>query len=64
MLDGWEVQYGLNPLSDDAAIDSDGDGLSNLLEHNYGSDPTDAQSKPAGYYQFEYDDNGNLLNAL
>ncbi len=64
MLDGWEKQYGLNPLSPDSAADSDGDGLSNLLEYKYVSRPNDAQSKPAGYYQFEYDENGNLKNAL
>ena len=38
--DGWEWQYGLDPLSatnDDGAIgDPDGDGFSNLQEYNYG----------------------------
>ena len=37
--DGWEWQYGLDPLSasnDDGAIgDPDGDGFSNLQEYNY-----------------------------
>ena len=38
--DGWEWQYGLDPLSasnNDGAIgDPDGDGFSNLQEYNYG----------------------------
>ena len=38
--DGWEWQYGLDPLSssnsDGASGDPDGDGFSNLQEYNYG----------------------------
>ena len=38
--DGWEWQYGLDPLSatnsDGAIGDPDGDGFSNLQEYNYG----------------------------
>ena len=40
MLDGWEVNYELNPLDDDATEDKDGDELSNLEEHSAGTDPT------------------------
>jgi len=40
MPDGWEVQYGLDPLNDDAAEDADSDGLSNLDEYNYGTNPS------------------------
>ena len=32
MTDAWEVANGLDPLSDDAASDPDGDGISNLVE--------------------------------
>jgi hypothetical protein len=64
MPDGWEMQYGFNPLSQDGAADTDGDGISNALEYKYDTKPNDAQSKPAGYYQFEYDENGNLKKAL
>jgi hypothetical protein len=46
MPDGWEVQYNLNPLVDDASEDADGDGYSNLKEHRGGSDPTDQFSLP------------------
>ena len=40
MPDGWEIQYGLNPLVNDAASDKDGDGTSNLDEYLQGRDPT------------------------
>ena len=39
MPDSWEVQYGLDPLKDDAASDEDGDGFSNLDEYLAGTDP-------------------------
>ncbi len=39
MPDAWEIQYNFNPLVDDAALDYDGDGLSNLDEYLAGSDP-------------------------
>jgi phosphatidylserine/phosphatidylglycerophosphate/cardiolipin synthase-like enzyme len=37
--DFWEVANGLSRTNQDSAIDSDGDGLSNLGEYSYGSDP-------------------------
>jgi hypothetical protein len=41
MPDGWELQYGLDPLNpSDAAQDLDGDGLTNLEEYQLGTDPT------------------------
>lgn len=33
--DYYEVEYNLNPLFDDANVDSDTDGLTNLEEHDY-----------------------------
>ena len=46
MPDGWEVQYGLNPLLKDASGDKDGDKYTNLQEYKAGTDPTDPSSKP------------------
>jgi hypothetical protein len=43
-LDGlptaWEVAVGLDPAFDDAALDLDGDGLSNALERDLGTAPS------------------------
>ena len=33
MPDTWETEYGLDPKTDDASLDSDGDGVSNLNEY-------------------------------
>ena len=44
MPDGWEVANGLNPLSDDSALDPDADGANNLAEYNAGTDPQDSDS--------------------
>ncbi len=40
MPDGWEIQYGLNPLMNDADDDKDADGLTNLEELQRNADPT------------------------
>ncbi|MFC1867689.1 hypothetical protein ACFL0H_06100 [Thermodesulfobacteriota bacterium] len=37
MPDGWEVTYGLNPVSNDAG----GDRFSNLKEYQKGTKPND-----------------------
>jgi hypothetical protein len=46
MPDGWEVNNELDPTINDADGDLDGDGESNLLEYNLGTNPNDANSKP------------------
>ena len=44
LSDAWERAFGItNPNSDD-----DGDGYNALTEQNYGTDPLDAGSRPAG----------------
>jgi hypothetical protein len=47
MPDAWEIEYGFDPLRDDATEDSDGDGLSNLDEYLAGSDPLVPQDNQA-----------------
>jgi len=44
MPDAWEIQYGFNPLINDAADDADGDGLSNLDEYRAGTNPAVAEN--------------------
>ena len=39
MRDWWEIAHGLNISSNDAALDPDEDGRSNLDEYNAGTDP-------------------------
>jgi chitinase len=43
MPDAWEIQYGFNPLVNDASDDADGDGFSNLDEYRAGTNPAVAQ---------------------
>ena len=45
--DLWETANGLNPSVNDAALDPDGDGASNLAEFLAGTDPRSAASKLA-----------------
>lgn len=47
MPDDWETKYGLNPNDpSDAALDCNGNGISNLNEYKAGMDPCDT-TKPA-----------------
>jgi hypothetical protein len=54
--DDWETAHGLNPhLASDAALDSDGDGFTNLQEFIMGTDPQDPKSR----FQYSVTQNGN-----
>lgn len=44
MPDGWEVQHGLDPLSDDSLGDPDSDLLVNEDEYSWGTDPHNPDS--------------------
>jgi len=48
MSDTFEVTYGLNPLIDDAAGDSDNDGLNNVDEYENGTSPKVADTDGDG----------------
>ena len=62
MLDGYEVLYGLNPLSDDSGANPDGDTLTNIMEFNAGSDPTNTDSDSDSISDSEeYDTLGTIL---
>ena len=45
MLDLWEIQF-FNTLTHNGTTDTDGDGASDLQEHNFGTNPT-AEQQPA-----------------
>jgi hypothetical protein len=44
MPNGWEQDHGLNPFLDDANLDADADGMTNLAEYLAGTDPQDPSS--------------------
>jgi hypothetical protein len=46
MPDDWEIKYGLNPFGNDASLDFDDDGISNIDEYLLGSNPTISLSQP------------------
>ena len=48
MLDGWELQHGLNPLRDDAYEDLDGDGVPNINDIEPSVADTDGDGLPTG----------------
>jgi len=64
MTDGWEVQYGLDPLLDDASLDSDSDSITNIDEFTRGSDPTSTDTDNDGLENAvdEDDDNDGLTD--
>jgi len=53
MSDGYEVENQLDPLVDDAAADADGDGLTNLLEMQAGTNPQDSDTDGDGVNDLE-----------
>jgi len=63
MPDGYEVNNGLNPISDDSLLDLDGDGLNNIIEYTIGTyvnnPDTDNDGMNDGY---EYNNELNLFN--
>jgi len=64
MEDGREVINGLNPLVNDASIDSDNDGVFNYIEFKLGTDPNNPNSIPQVKVTYDYDDIGQLARAI
>lgn len=58
MSDGFEVTYGFDNSLDDSSLDTDDDGLTNLLEYEYNSNPllpdTDGDGIDDGVEVFTY----------
>lgn len=44
LYDGWETAFGLNPQTNDSALDPDSDTLSNLQEFEHGTHPQKADT--------------------
>ena len=64
MGDKYEVDYGLDALFDDAALDPDMDGFTNLQEAQGGSDPFDENSTPAAVAPVPALDTFGMLAAI
>lgn len=67
--DDWEILYGLDPLHNDAELDSDNDGLTNLQEFVLSTNPIDQDTDKDGaldgsdLYPFDTDNDG-VNNAI
>ena len=57
----WEVKYGLDPNKFDAYDDADEDGYVNILEYQFGTDPSSASSVPANVIVVEPNETTNSL---
>lgn len=65
MPDQWEVQNNLNSNDpSDAALDNDDDGLTNLEEYQYGTDPNAEDTDGDGYSDKEEIDAGTDPNSV
>lgn len=53
MPDDWEASWGLDSQVDDGALDEDGDGLENLAEYLYRTDPSDPDTDQDGVEDLE-----------
>lgn len=56
MIDGWEVEFGLDPLIDDSRLDTDGDTYTNYVEFIRDSDPSNESSIPSVATRTSFED--------
>ena len=61
MPDGWEVNYSLDPLSDDAFDDADSDDFCNWREYMAGTDPTSIWDTPSTPITIYVDDDATSV---
>lgn len=62
LADWWELAH-FKALSEDSLQDSDGDGLTNMVEYRLGSDPSVAASRASGIV-YEYDELGRIKGVI
>jgi concanavalin A-like lectin/glucanase superfamily protein len=61
MPDGWEVNFGLNPLANDAYEDLDDDGVANFYEYRDGLDPRDPNNPGLLILHTSWPDEGEVI---
>jgi hypothetical protein len=61
MPDWWEAQHELNLLANDAQADPDGDGVPNLAEYAYGTNPRNPASVPVVHVTYTSPVNTNTF---
>ena len=60
MPDDWEIEHGTDPTVDDAGLDYDHDGLTNLEEYLAGTDPLAAEAPPELCNGLDDDEDGSV----
>jgi hypothetical protein len=59
--DWWEQLHGLDPFDTNAEVDTDHDGLTNLLEYAFGGNPTISDAHERGVQSGRFESNGKTF---